>query len=161
MKGILEIAQGYGQSFPAWFHAVFWNLLAAFLVVSVLVAILKKISSPIFIDSIKTILAIAVAAIRGAVSALESPIDRPMTKLVFKGMDVIYSYITSLIFLFLFLGILAAVFVFGLPSAPKEVATLVGLLCLFLYMAIFFRSETDRSFLALKEFNIKRKEKAK
>ncbi|WP_172118244.1 hypothetical protein [Halomonas hibernica] len=155
MDKIAEIATIYSEDLPWWFSDVFWNLLAVFLVLSIIMAILRIVRSAIFRESSKSLLRFLGSAskkfLMGAFSQLESPIERPKTKLVIKTLEVIHTYLMAVIFFFLFALVFSLVVVLGLPNDLLGQLGALGLLILFLYIAIFFRAEADRVYLSLKE----------
>lgn len=163
MDKIAETAVKYREDLPWWFSDVFGNLLAIFLVLSVVMAILRIVRSAIFRESSKSILSFIFFAfekfLAGAFSQLESPIERPKTKLVMKTLEVIHTYLMAVIFFFLFALVFALIVVVGLPNDLFGQLGVLGFLILFLYIAIFFRAEADRVYLSLKGYWRKYREK--
>lgn len=156
MNEILNTATKYSSELPAWFGGVFWNLLAVFLVLSVVMAILKIVRSAIFRESSKGLMRFLCLAIKkffsGAFSQLESPIERPRTKLVMKVLGLIHTYLMAAIFFILFAVVIVGILAAGMPNSLTGELGILGFLTFFFYMTVFFRAEADREYLALKKY---------
>jgi hypothetical protein len=87
----------------------------------------------------------------GSFKAIESPIERPKTKLVAKGFAVVHSYLMCLIFFAMFLAFAFAAFVSPEPVTVWLKLGQMGVLLLLLYIAVFFRAEADRDWLQFKK----------
>jgi len=156
MNGVAETATKYSSELPEWFGGVFWNLLAVFLVLSVVMAILRIIRSAVFRESSEGLLSFLGAAIKkffaGAFSQLESPIERPRTKLVMKALGLVHTYLMAVIFFLFFAGVVVAILTVGMPSEVSKFLGILGFLTFFFYMMVLFRAEADREYLAFKEY---------
>jgi hypothetical protein len=156
MNEILNTAIKYSSELPTWFGSFFWPLIAIFLVLKVVMAILKIVRNPIFCEFSKGVVSFlrltAPKFFAGAFSQLESPIERPRTKLVMKVLSLIHTYLMAIIFFFLFALVVVGILMGGLPNAVTSQLGILGVFTFFFYMAVFFRAQADRDYLDLKKY---------
>ena len=152
---IIAVVKANLAFLPNWFTSAFWHLVSAILIVYLLTVLFKAISDSAFINPIKgaasLLLNIAKAFLSGTFKAIQTPIERPRTKLAVKVGAVIHSYLMCVLFfgLFLFVAFLYMAVGFA-PEIHKQLGGW-GLMLLFFYLAVFFRAEADRDWLAMKE----------
>jgi hypothetical protein len=141
---------------PEWFAGVFSHLVAAILVVYMLTIFFKAVCDASFSHPVKNVAAfissIGKSILLGTFKALESPIERPRSKLAVRALAVLLSYMMCVIFWGLFLLVVLIAIVGGFPREDwlRQLGGWGVLLFLF-YLTIFFRAEADRDWLALKE----------
>ncbi|WP_128098769.1 hypothetical protein [Paracidovorax avenae] len=152
---IVEFVKSNITSFPAWFTSIFWHLVAAILLVFLLTLLFKAASNTDFKNPVLAILRLIANALKaffaGSFKAIESPIERPKTKLVIKGLAIVHSYLMCLFFFAFFLALFFAMVVSDVsPNLWLRIAQL-GILLIALYLTAFFRAEADRDWLRFKE----------
>lgn len=151
----VEFVKANLASLPSWFAGVFWHLVAAILVVYLLTVFFKAVSDAAFVGPLKNIAAFLKSILKsflsGTFKALESPIERPRTKLVVKALAIVHSYLMCLLFLGLTLLVVFFAVVAGFPHDGIKQLGSWGILLLFSYFTVFFRAEADRDWLALKK----------
>lgn len=155
LEQIVDFVKSNITSLPVWFTSVFWHLVAALLLVSLLTLLFKAASNTDFKTPVLAVLKFLANAIKaffaGSFKAIESPIERPKTKLVVKALAVVHSYLMCLFFFAIFLALFFALVVTeGPPSIWLRLAQL-GILAVVLYLAVFFRAEADRDWIKFKE----------
>lgn len=152
---IVEFVKSNITSLPAWFTAIFWHLVAVILLVSLLTLLFKAASNTDFKNPALAILRFTANTLKaffaGSFKAIESPIERPRTKLVVKGLAIIHSYLMCLFFFAIFLALFFAMVLSDVnPNFGLRLAQL-GILLVALYLTLFFRAEADRDWLRFKE----------
>lgn len=130
-------------------------MISAILVVYLLTVFFKAVSDAHFVEPLKSIGAFAKSVLksvlRGTFKAVESPIERPKTKLVVLAGSLVFTYLACLLFFALFL-LVAVLFIFSEgPRDPYKQFGAMGITVLLFYLTVFFRAEADRDWLALKE----------
>jgi hypothetical protein len=140
---------------PLWFTSIFWHVVAAILLVSLLIILFTAVSNSKFKDPMLAILSFTKNLLRsflaGSFKAIESPIDRPKTKLAIKALAIFHSYLMCLFFFAMFLAFVFAAIVVALPVSFWLKLGQMGLILFMLYLAAFFRAEADRDWLAFKK----------
>lgn len=155
LNQIVEFVKTNLTSLPGWFTDVFWHLVSAILVVYLLTVFFKAVSDTAFAEPIKNITAflksIFKSFLSGTFKALETPIERPRTKLVAKALTVVHTYLMCLLVFGLTLFMAFLVIVVGIPHEWAKQLGSWSILLLLFYLTVFFRAEADRNWLALKE----------
>lgn len=152
---IVAFVQSNFQSFPAWFTLSFWHLVALILSVSLLTLLFKAAGNTDFKVPVLSILKFLANLLKsffaGSFKAIESPIERPKTKLVVKALAVVHSYLMCV---FLFAVFLALFFAMVVSEAPPTIwlrFVQIGIVSFTLYLTAFFRAEADRDWLKFRE----------
>jgi hypothetical protein len=152
---LIEFVKTNLSFLPSWFTDIFWHLVAAILVVYLLTIFFKAVSDAAFVGPVKSIATFSKSILKsflsGTFKALETPIERPRTKLVVKGFAVIHSYLMCVLFFGLTLFVALIAVVAGFPKDLLKQIGSWGILLLFFYLTVFFRAEADRDWLALKK----------
>lgn len=154
-KEIIEFTKANMGILPDWFTGIFWHLVSALLLVYLLTLFFKALSSQSFISPIQSVISLLLRVVRSALTgyagALESPIERPKTKLVAKALGLFYAY-SMCIVLFIYL---CAIFILFIASSSSmsfvQQFGSIGLLIFLFSLVWYFRVEADREWLALKE----------
>lgn len=154
VQNIVDFVKVNMTMLPEWFMGVFWHIVGVLLIVYLLTAFFKALSSQAFIGPIRSTVSLLIRFLRsvftGYASALESPIERPKTKLVAKAFGLLHTYTMCVVF-FLFFCVLFVLLVLAGPTLdPLKQFGGLGVLVFLFSMALFFRSETDREWLSLK-----------
>lgn len=140
---------------PTWFTEIFWQLVAVILLVSLLTLLFKAAANTDFKAPALAILALMANAgksfFAGSFKAIESPIERPKTKLVVKALAIVHSYVMCLFFFAIFLALSFALVVTDAPASFWLRLAQLGVVLLMLYLTAFFRAEADRDWLKFKE----------
>lgn len=156
IQELIKIAKDNATELPQWFGLIFWNLLAVSLILMVIMGLIKIITSATFKNFfgglLQSILSFLGSFLKGSFSQLETPIERPRTKIALKTMGLIHTYICCVIFFLVFAAVLVFTCFFGLPKEVLKQFGTIGLLMFTLYMAVFFRAEADRDYLSLKSY---------
>lgn len=143
------------ENLPVWFTASFWNFVAAILSVSLLTLLFTAIGNTNFKDPMLAIIRFSISLLKsffaGSFKAIESPIERPRTKLVIKGLAIVHSYLMCLFFFSIFIALLFASVVGEAPPTMWVKLGQIGILVLMLYFSTFFRAEADRDWLKFKQ----------
>lgn len=155
LNQIVSFVKSNIDSFPSWFTAIFWHLVALILLVSLLTLLFKAASNTDFKNPILAIMRFMANALKafftGSFKAIESPIERPKTKLFVKALAVIHSYLMCLFFFAIFLALCFAMVISEAPVSFWLRLAQLGIISVMLYFAAFFRAEADRDWLKFKE----------
>lgn len=152
---IVAFVQSNLQSLPAWFTLSFWHVVALILSVSLLTLLFKAAGNTDFKGPVLSILKFLANLLKsffdGSFKAIESPIERPKTKLVVKALAVVHSYLMCLFFFAVFLALFFAMVVSEAPSTIWLRLGQIGIVSFSLYLTAFYRAEADRDWLKFKE----------
>lgn len=153
-KGI-EFVLEVIDRFPQWMQLALLSLVAVVLILFLIKHILKTLTDPELATAARALGGFfrrgMVSVLRAIFAPLESPIERPRTKFVFACLSVVHSYLSAVVFfcMLLFVG-----FFYFLARADMSVSqnmTALGVSFVLCYFMIFFRTETDRDYLRVKE----------
>lgn len=137
---------------PVWFTSIFWHVVAVILLVSLLIILFTAASNAKFKDPMLAILSflknLLKSFLAGSFKAIESPIERPKTKLVVRALAIVHSYLMCLFFFAIFFALMFAAIVVSAPVSFWLKLGQIGLILLALYLTAFFRAEADRDWLA-------------
>lgn len=154
LKGI-EFILGVIDRFPQWMQLALLSLVGVVLILFLIKHILNTLTDPELATSARALGGFfrrgMVSALKAIFSPLESPIERPRTRFVFACLSIVHSYLSAVIFFFIFL-----VFSFFFVVAKDDVSFLqnmmaIGMLLVLLYFMLFCRTEADRDYLRAKE----------
>ncbi len=152
---IVTLVKANIENLPTCFTLVFWHLVAAILLVSLLTILFRAASNANFKGPMVAILSFTKNLLKsflaGSFKAIESPIERPKTKLVVRALVIVHSYLMCLMFFAMFLAFAFAAVVAVAPVSLWLKLGQCGLIFLMLYLAAFFRAEADRDWLAFRE----------
>lgn len=152
---IVAFVKANFDSFPMWFTVAFWPLVALILLISLLTLLFKAAGNTDFKDPVLAIFKFAGTLLKsflaGSFKAIESPIERPKTKLVVKALAIVHSYLMCLFFFAAFIAVFFAMVVADPAKTWWLQLGRIGILSVMLYLAAFFRAESDRDWLAFKK----------
>jgi hypothetical protein len=155
LEQIVAFVQSNLQNLPAWFTFVFWHVVALILFVSLLTLLFKAAANTDFkapaLSILKFVVNLLKSFLAGSFKAIESPIERPKTKLVVKALAVVHSYLMCVFFFAVFLALFFAMVVTEAPTTIWLRLGQIGIVSFVLYLAAFFRAEADRDWLGFKE----------
>lgn len=159
LKGIESIF-GVIDRFPEWMQLVLLSLVGLVLILFLIKHILKTLTDPELANSARALGGFfrkgMVSVLRAIFAPLESPIERPRTKFAFACLSVVHSYLSAVVFFCMLLIFGFFHFVSRADMSVLQNITAFGVLLVLFYFMVFFRTETDRDYLRVKELWVNR-----
>jgi uncharacterized membrane protein len=159
LKGIESILEVIDR-FPQWMQVTLLSLVGVVLILFLIMHILKTLADPELANSARVLGGFfrrgMVFILRAIFAPLESPIERPRTKFAFACLSVVHSYLSAVVFFCMLLVFGFIYFVSRADMSVMQNITALGVLLVLFYFMVFFRTETDRDYLRVKELWVNR-----
>lgn len=157
MDKLLPIFKDSLISPPDILIEMIWWALGVLFLLRVLKAIILTVQSKVLVgassNTYKLIKSVFFSMLRGVFEPLETPIQRPKTRIAMALSGMIINYLSFWLMVAIVLAFLFFSIVIPSPESTEGFSpySLIPPALIFIYFAVFFRAEADRDYIRLKE----------